>query len=76
MFKRGKVQVFPHQIAGFPTSDCMFSLGKVYVFPRKKQCLAREKAMFSPFSDFEAFVSGLPPPGRAAFRPVFLPEFL
>lgn len=69
MFKQGKVQVFPHQIAGF-------SLKKVYVFPRKKQCLAREKAMFSPFSVFEAFVSGLPPPGRAAFRPIFLPEFL
>lgn len=69
MFKQGKVQVFPHQIAGF-------SLKKVYVFPRKKQCLAREKAMFSPFLGFEAFVSGLPPPGRAAFRSVFLPEFL
>lgn len=69
MFKQGKVQVFPHQIAGF-------SLKKVYVFPRKKQCLAREKAMFSPFSDFEAFVSEFPLPGRAAFRPIFLPEFL
>lgn len=49
MFKQGKVQVFPHQIAGF-------SLKKVYVFPRKKQCLAREKAMFSPFLGFEAEV--------------------
>ena len=44
--------------------EAMRSLGNIL----RKCHLAREKAMFSPFLGFEAFVFELPLLGRAAFR--------
>jgi hypothetical protein len=41
MFKQGKVQVFPHQIAGFSLKKCMFSLGKSNVWREKRLCFLR-----------------------------------
>lgn len=41
MFKQDKVQVFPHQIAGFSLKKYMFSLGKSNVWREKRLCFLR-----------------------------------
>ena len=52
MLKRGKVQVFPHQIACFPSEKCMFSLGKSNVWRGKRLCFPRFRPSKPSFQSF------------------------
>ena len=62
MFKRGKVQVFPHQIACFPSVKCMFSLGKSNVWRGKKLCFPRFRTSKPSFQGFRLLVERLSAP--------------
>ena len=67
-FKRGKASVFPHQNAGFPSPNHMFSLDKSIVFRGQRQCFPCFRASGLLFSGFRSLEGWL-------FAPFFFQNF-